>query len=147
MIYRPRTPQVDKETQSVESSGTTLIPSLPVSTLSHEEERLKNSSAQAKDTAKSVNHNRLSDTGSDLDSMECEHDIEECSTAEVDNPQCSSIDENAISVYDISRAVQLKKTSDAEKLNYFNNYFTPAYNFKFLANNMGLANVVFNIPG
>jgi len=79
--------------------------------------------------------------------MECEQDIEECSTEEVDNPQCSSIDENAISVYDISRAVQLKKTrclTDAEKLYYFN--FIPASNFKFSAK-QGLTNVVFNIPG
>jgi len=93
MIYRSRNPppSVDTETQSIESSGTALIPSSPISTLSHEEERLENSSAMAKDTAKSVNHNRLSDTGSDLDSMECEQDIEECSTAEVDNLQCSFI--------------------------------------------------------
>jgi len=122
MIYKSRNPppQVDTETLSVESSGTAFIPSSLISALSHEEERLENSPAMAKDTAKSVNHNKLSNTSSDLDSVECEQDIEECSTVVVDNPQCSFIDENAISVYDISRAVQLKKTrclTDAEKLN------------------------------
>jgi len=52
---------------------------------------------------------------------------------EVGNPQCSSIDENVISVFDINRAVQAMKTrclTDAKKLNYFNN---PASNFKFPA--------------
>jgi len=76
-LNRTPPPQVDIETQSVESSGTALIPSSPISTLSLEEERLENSSTQAKDTAKSVNHNRLSDSSSDLDSMEYEQDIEE----------------------------------------------------------------------
>jgi len=67
MIYRSRNPppQVHTEIQGIESSGTGLILSSPISTLSHEEERLENSSIQAKDTAKSVNHNRLSDTSSD----------------------------------------------------------------------------------
>ena len=90
---------------------------------------LKDTSTRVKDIVES---DKSSNTGSDHDSTECEQDMEEY-TAEVNNPQCS-IDESTISAYDISRAVQLKKTrclTDIEKLNYFNNHSIPASNFKF----------------
>jgi len=46
----------------------------------------------------------------------------------------------SVLLYDISRAVQLKKTrclTDAEKLNYFNDHFIPASSFKFPAKQYG----------
>ena len=73
-----------------------------------------------------------------------DHSSTECilDDPEVNDRQHASTDQSttSTSAYDISRAVQLKKSrclSDAEKFNFFYNHFIPAFNYKFPAKQYG----------
>ena len=112
--------QKDTEFQNAESAINLCEISPSISTLPNEEETLSVNVAEPYDA--------LDDSDSNHSSIECGRD------AEVDDSQHASIDQSIVSPYDISRAVQLKKTrclTDIEKFNFFNNHFIPAFNHKF----------------
>ena len=83
-----------------------------------------------------------------------DHSSTECilDDPEVNDRQHASTDQSttSTSAYDISRAVQLKKSrclSDAEKFNFFIIISFQLSTTNFQQNSMGLANAAFNILG
>ena len=112
--YRSSNPPLQKNTE-IQNAESTINPceiSSSISTLPNEEEILFINVPEPYDA---------------LDDSDSNHSQD----AEVDDSQYASIDQSIVSPYDISRAVQLKKTrclTDIEKFNFLNNHFTPAVN-------------------
>ena len=119
--------QIDTESSSalIAYEGTDSEVSSPISSLS-QEDALEDImiSTHEKEIPGSVDPNSYHNDTDD-NSVDCEQDTDTAG---------ASIDESTISTYDISRAVQLKKTrslTDIEKFNFLNHHFIPPYNFKF----------------